>query len=207
MRHPAARILIFAKAPAAGRVKTRLIPALGPQGAAELHARLLGEVVARLSAARIAPIELWCDPDPAAVPFARLARAYGLTCHRQQGADLGERMRRAAAEALGRGAPVLLVGTDCPPLDGAYVASALAAMAGQDAVLGPAEDGGYVLLGLRRAAPELFADLPWGTEQVAAITRERMQGLGWRWAEQPALWDLDRPADLPRYAAFSPDGG
>jgi hypothetical protein len=207
VRHPDARILIFAKAPEPDRVKTRLIPALGPQGAAELHAGLLAETVARLAATRIAPIELWCTPDPQAEPFPRLAAQHGLACYRQQGADLGERMARAAADALGRGAPVVLVGTDCPLLDGDYVASAIEAMVGEDAALGPAADGGYVLLGLRRAAPELFADMPWGTDQVAARTRERMGMLGWRWAELPALWDLDRPEDLARYAVLNRVGG
>jgi glycosyltransferase A (GT-A) superfamily protein (DUF2064 family) len=102
---------------------------------------------------------------------------------------------------------VVLIGTDCPPLDGDYLARALAAMADRDAVLGPAEDGGYVLLGLWRAAPELFADMPWGTDRVAALTRQRMAALGWRWAELPMLWDLDRPEDLARYRALSRVGG
>lgn len=207
MRQPEARILIFAKAPEPGRVKTRLIPALGPRGAADLHAGLLEETVARLAAARIAPIELWCAPHPQAEPFPRLAAKHDLACYRQQGADLGERMAQAAADGLGRGAPVVLVGTDCPLLDGEYLARALAAMADCDGVLGPAEDGGYVLLGLRRAARELFADMPWGTDRVAALTRERMGMLGWRWAELPALWDLDRPEDLARYALLSRAGG
>jgi rSAM/selenodomain-associated transferase 1 len=207
VQHPEARILIFAKAPEPGRVKTRLIPALGPEGAAALHGELLSGVIARLAAARVAPIELWCSPDPNAAPFPRLAAEHRLACYRQHGPDLGERMAHAAADALGRGGPVVLIGTDCPPLDGDYLARALAAMADRDAVLGPAEDGGYVLLGLWRAAPELFADMPWGSDRVAALTRQRMAALGWRWAELPMLWDLDRPEDLARYRALSRVGG
>jgi uncharacterized protein len=211
MRFPDARILVMAKAPVPGQVKTRLISSLGPEGAAALHGRLLEDVVRRLTAARVAPLELWCAPDPAAEVFTRLAGLHGCSLHAQEGADLGERMCRAAAGGLDRARAVVLVGCDCPSLDGDYVAQALDALARHEAVLGPAEDGGYVLLGLRRAAPELFTGLPWGTERVAEITRERMRGLGWRWSEQPVLWDLDRPEDLVRYRArdgeLSPAGG
>lgn len=207
MRFPDARILVMAKAPVPGEVKTRLIPALGPEGAAALHGRLLEDIVRRLTAARVAPLELWCAPDAAAAVFGRLAAMYGCSLHAQKGRDLGERMRRAAADALTRARVVVLAGCDCPDLDAGYVEQALDALVSHDAVLGPAEDGGYVLLGLRRAAPELFAGLPWGTERVAAITRERMRGLGWRWAERPVLWDLDRPEDLARYRALRSAGG
>lgn len=203
MRFPDARILIFAKAPEPGQVKTRLIPAIGPHGAADLHAGLLADTVSRLAESPLAPVELWCAPEPVSDPFPALAAHYGLELHRQVGADLGERMGHAAAEALLRGSPVVLIGTDCPGLDGVYIERALMAIKGRDAVLGPAEDGGYVLLGLKQAAPELFHDMPWGSNQVAAVTRGRMEALGWAWAELPVLWDLDRPEDLARLGPFS----
>jgi len=195
---PDARVLIFAKAPQPGRVKTRLIPVLGAQGASDLQARLLADTLARLATAGLAPIELWCVPDPACDPFPEMAARHGLHLYRQQGVDLGERMLHAAAHALDRGSPVILLGTDCPSLDGDYLQRAFAVLDGRDAVLGPAEDGGYVMLGLRRAVPALFARVPWGTDRVAAVTRDRMATLGWDWAELPALWDLDRPEDLKR---------
>ena len=198
MHSPDARILIFAKAPVAGRVKTRLIPALGPQGAADLHKRLLLSTVARLGTARVAPIELWCAPDRRHPFFQALARDFHLELRAQRGEDLGERMLTASADGLTRGQAVVLIGSDCPDVDGEYLASALERLARPrlDAVLGPAADGGYVLLGLRRAVPELFTDMPWGGAQVAALTRQRMQRLGWRWRELPVLRDLDRPEDL-----------
>jgi len=202
MRFPDARILIFAKAPEPGRVKTRLIPILGAQGAADLHARLLTDTLARLAPARLAPVELWCAPDPGRAPFPELASRYRLGLHPQRGADLGARMLDAAADALARSGAVVLIGTDCPPLGEAYLARALASLRRADAVLGPAQDGGYVLLGLKRAAPELFSSIPWGTDRVAATTRDRMDTLGWDWAELPVLWDLDRPDDLTRLAAL-----
>jgi len=198
VHYPDARILIFAKAPKPGRVKTRLIPALGPQGAAELHARLLEDSVSRLTALRLAPAELWCTPDSNQDPFPDLAHRYRLGLFRQRGADLGQRMHHAAADALLRGDKLVLVGTDCPPLDGSYVERALQALERNDAVLGPVQDGGYVLLGLKRVAGALFRDIPWGSDRVAEITRERMAALGWEWAELPLLWDVDRPEDLIR---------
>ena len=202
MRFPDARILVFAKAPLPGEVKTRLLPELTPRQAAGLHRSLVGDTLRRLSAARLASIELWCAPHPDLPFFRAQALRFGLELFQQSNGDLGERMAQAAREGLSRCRRLVLVGTDCPALDGAYVARALTTLARRDAVLGPAEDGGYVLLGLKRAAPELFAEIPWGTREVARLTRERMAALGWRWAELPCLWDLDRPPDLARYRAL-----
>jgi rSAM/selenodomain-associated transferase 1 len=202
LRFPAARILIFAKAPEPGQVKTRLIPALGAQGAADLQARLLRDTVARLAATRLASIELWCAPGCRWEPFPELADRYGLGIHGQRGADLGETMLHAATHALRRGDKVVLVGTDCPSLDGAYLEQALMALQEHDAVIGPAEDGGYVLLGLKRTAEALFRDISWGTDRVTELTRNHMAALAWRWAELPILWDLDRPEDLERLDRF-----
>ncbi|EGV18768.1 TIGR04282 family arsenosugar biosynthesis glycosyltransferase [Thiocapsa marina] len=207
MRYPNARILIFAKAPIPGQVKTRLIPALGPTGAAQLACDLLERLVRRLSGAHLAPVELWCSPDPGHPLFRDLAESEGVALRTQQGEDLGERLSAAAEDALGRADAVLLVGADVPGLDADYCASALATLAESDAVLGPAEDGGYVLLGLKAPAPTLFEDMPWGGDRVAAITRRRMASLGLRWRELASLWDLDRPEDLLRYRRLDADRG
>ncbi len=201
-RFPRARVLVFAKAPVAGACKTRLIPALGADGAADLHRALLEDTLARLAPAGIAPIELWCAPDAGHPVFRELAARWAVSLHTQQGDDLGARLRHAATNALAQAEAVVLIGCDCPGLGSAQVTSALTALlesSPQDAVLGPADDGGYVLLGLRQAARELFADMPWGGDQVAAVTRERMAGLGWRWRELASLPDLDRPEDLIWY--------
>ncbi|MEY6432745.1 TIGR04282 family arsenosugar biosynthesis glycosyltransferase [Thioalkalicoccus limnaeus] len=194
-----ARILIFAKAPIPGQVKTRLIPAVGAAAAAALHGRMLRDLLARIGPQPPAPIELWCAPDDEHPLFVDLAAKYGLMRHRQRGRDLGERMYRAAQTSMGETRFAILIGADCPGLDRSYLQRSLIALAdGADAVLGPAEDGGYVLLGLRRLAMRLFEDMPWGTDEVAAITRTRMADLGWRWTELATLWDLDRPEDLAR---------
>jgi hypothetical protein len=202
---PHARVLLFAKAPVPGQVKTRMIPALGADGAAGLHSRLLRETVVRLSTAAVAPLELWCAPDTRHALFAELAETHGVTLHQQRGEDLGERLLAASADALSRADAVALIGSDCPDLDTAYLAQAFRALEsiGSDAVLGPAEDGGYVLLALRRSEPALFTAMPWGGDQVADITRERMAALGWRWRELPVLRDVDRPPDLLWYRALA----
>lgn len=201
MRHPAARILVFAKAPVAGAVKTRLVPALGAEGAARLHARLVRRTVAQVDACGLAPLELHVAPD-GDHPLFRSFAAAGGTVVVQHGRDLGERMHAALAAALTAAEFAILIGTDCPALDCAYLALACDALAqGRPAVLGPAEDGGYVLIGLRRAAPTLFTGVDWGGPQVLVQTRRRLAELAWEAAELPTLWDLDRPADLQRLGA------
>ncbi len=199
MRFPGARVLIFAKAPIPGQVKTRLVPRLGEEGAARLHAGLLRRIVAELGGAGLCPVQCWCAPDTRHKLFTELAARHGVSLERQSGADLGARMFHAACVALGDSDRVILVGADCPGLGVDYLGLALDGLEeGVDAVLGPAEDGGYVLLGLRRAARQLFEDMPWGTGQVLAATRHRLRELGWHWRELPALWDVDRPEDLER---------
>jgi len=197
-----ARILVFAKAPVPGSCKTRLIPALGASGAAKLAATLLQDTIERAAGAQLAPIELWCAPDATHPVFQALAARFDLRLASQRGVDLGERMQKAAASGLAQSERVLLIGTDCPGLDADYLQQALLALAEQPAVLGPADDGGYVLLGLRREAisalPALFATMAWGSDRVAAITRERLRAAGLSWTELSSLADIDRPEDLGR---------
>ncbi|MGM0412423.1 MAG: TIGR04282 family arsenosugar biosynthesis glycosyltransferase [Pseudomonadota bacterium] len=195
------RIQVFARAPVAGRTKRRLIPALGEVGAADLHATLLRRTVAAVGGVTGADRELWCHPDTGHPLLAACAAEQGLALRVQSGADLGARMAGALEAALAEGAPAaVLVGSDCPGLTAGVLSSALAALeAGADAVLGPAEDGGYYLIGLRRPAPALFQDIPWGGPEVAAATRARATEAGLRMEELPTLRDIDTPADL---AAF-----
>lgn len=203
MRYPGIRLLVFAKAPVPGQVKTRLLPVLDASEAAALHARLVEDSIRRFTAKPLCPVELHCAPDAEHSLFQALSRQHPIQCRAQQGRDLGERMGHAVAQTLAAGHWPLLVGTDCPLLDaGVLVEACEALMAGHAAVLGPAEDGGYVLLGLRRSAPELFQDMEWGTERVLTTTRQRLRHRGWDWRELPSLWDLDRPEDLLRYHAM-----
>ena len=191
------RLLVFARAPQPGRVKTRLIPALGVNGAAALYRRLLARTLD--TAVRVPGVvrELWCDGDGDAC--RELARHYGMLLRLQSGDDLGERMHRALA--AGDGAPAVLIGSDCPGYNPEYLGRAFAALSTHDLVLGPALDGGYVLIGARRSDPRLFQGIAWGGEQVLADTRKRLRELGLDWCELPVQRDLDRPEDL----AFCPE--
>ena len=202
MQYPQARLLIFTKAPVPGQVKSRLIPTLGAEGAARLQRRLTRRLVEMMAESGVCPVELWVAPDAGHPLFDDLKQRYGLPIHVQRGQDLGERMAMACAEALGRADRVVLIGSDSPPLTPPLIGRALAELQGADAVLGPAEDGGYVLLALKRAETALFERIPWGTERVAELTRERMRALDWRWQELPELWDLDRPEDLLRLREY-----
>jgi rSAM/selenodomain-associated transferase 1 len=183
--------------PVPGRVKTRLIGALGEQGAAAVHWALLRRTLESSLGLTDVERELWWDQaPPPGHPAAGLAAAYGLTERVQQGADLGERMAQALRETLAESQAAVLIGSDCPGCDTDYLRAAFAALSSADAVLGPAADGGYVLIGLRHADDRLFADLHWGSDRVLAGTRARLGGLGLRWRELPVRSDIDRPEDL-----------
>lgn len=193
--YPDGRIMVFCKAPEPGRVKTRLAASIGDSAAAIVHERLALHCLNRLARAAIAPVELWCAPGVGHDFFHRCAAEFGLALKQQTGECLGQRMEQAFLNALSQSRNAVVVGTDCPALDSAYVRAAFAALEQQDAVLGPAEDGGYVLLGLRKPQPLLFSDMPWGTSQVLAKTRSRLTG---KVKELSTLWDIDDVDDLRR---------
>jgi rSAM/selenodomain-associated transferase 1 len=189
------RILIFAKAPVAGKVKTRLIPALGAEGAAALAAEMLHRTASEASAAALGPVELCANPD-SGHPDWRGQIPPGLDLSAQGEGDLGQRMARAARRAIDDGEHVILIGTDCPDLDRARLVEAAAALEWHDAIIHPARDGGYVLLGLRRFDPSLFEGIAWSTSAVAAATIARIEALGWSLKVGATLHDMDEPADL-----------
>ena len=196
---PDARLLIFAKAPVPGRVKTRLAGQLGTRGAAALYQKLLRRTVRIAYNARLCPIELWCAPDARHGFFAACRQEYGVTLRRQCAGDLGRRMNRALNQTLAAGHPAVLIGGDCASLGETELRTAFGLLAaGHEAVLGPAANGGYVLVGLNRPGPALFRDIAWSTPTVLAATRRRLRRAGMNWAELPPGWDVDTPADLRR---------
>ncbi|MGZ5034694.1 MAG: TIGR04282 family arsenosugar biosynthesis glycosyltransferase [Usitatibacter sp.] len=197
-RPESTRIAVFAKAPVAGTVKTRLFPLLGADGAAGLHAGLVRHALSTAVQARVGAVELWCTPDERHPFFERCAREFGATLKVQRGADLGERMRRAFEAALGDGAALLLIGSDCPAITAGDLQAAARALSSNDAVIVPAEDGGYVLVGLSTALPAIFEPMAWGAAAVMGETRARLAASGARWHELATSWDVDRPEDYAR---------
>ena len=189
-------VIVLAKAPVAGYAKTRLIPALGVAGAAALAQRLLDHALAQARAARLGPVDLCCAPDRDHPAFARLATLAGVVLSCQAPGDLGQRMSQALGRALAATPRALLIGSDAPALDAAMLQRAALALDQADAVFVPAFDGGYALVGLRRPAPSLFADMAWSTAHVMADTRQRLAAAGLHHVELPSLADIDGPADL-----------
>lgn len=199
MKFPDAQIMIFAKAPIAGEVKTRLISRLGKQGAAVFYEQLASQCITSAVHAQLCPVSLWCSPLMQHVFFETLRNNLRVMLRLQRGADLGERMFNAFKITLESAPSALLIGSDCPGLTQQDLSDALTALEeGYDAVLGPAEDGGYVLIGLRRIEATLFEDITWGSTDVLDITRARLKQLHWRWHELPTRWDVDRPEDMER---------
>jgi uncharacterized protein len=195
MNDPVA-VAVLAKAPLSGFAKTRLIPALGADGAASLQARLVERAVATACAAVIGPVTLWATPDESHPLFQAIGAHLGVALARQGDGDLGARMLAAIAAA---NAPALVIGTDCPALTSEHLRAAADVLrGGDDAVVIPTEDGGYALIGMRAPARALFSDMHWSAPSVMDETRRRLRALDLTWQEPVTLWDVDLPEDLER---------
>lgn len=199
------RFIQFARAPQAGRVKTRMIPHLSAPQACELHCQLVRWTCRRLLEARLGEVELSVAGDTSDALFAQCLSFGVAHVSRQRGADLGERMYHAMQRGLQTSEKVVLVGSDCPGIDRDYLHAALEALDRVPVVFGPAADGGYVLVGATAIYHELFQGINWGTREVLAQTLSAVRRLGVGWVELPALVDIDRPADLPIWQAFQDD--
>jgi rSAM/selenodomain-associated transferase 1 len=201
-RYPAGRILVFAKAPLAGQVKTRLASGIGERAAAVLYEQLVRDTVTEAVHAKLAPVTLYAGSSHPL--FVALGDKHDIAIKIQQGADLGLRMHNAIQNELEQAEFVVLIGTDCPVMTADYLDQACRELcAGTGFVFGPAEDGGYVLIGARSAEEKLFTDMRWSTSQLMQHTRERLRLLNQRHAELETLWDLDTPEDLERWQTLS----
>lgn len=193
------RLMVFAKAPTPGRVKTRLQPPLTPTQAADLHAAFVRDVVERHQRPdRVMTVWRAGDLDHP------LWRALGVPRATQAAGDLGARMAAAFAAELGDDARVVVLGTDSPTLPPALVDAAFEALDDVPCVVGPANDGGYYLLGARGAAPPVFDGMPWGTDAVLPRTLAALTAAGVRHRLLPFWYDVDRPADLALLRAHLP---
>ena len=197
MKNPEPLIQIFCKAPVLGKVKTRLIQKLGRRGALDLYLQMFERLIAELSASGF-NTELWISPDKDHAFF----EPYAFARFQQAGPDLGGRMSTALRDGLTRHESVILVGTDLPLIDRSYIEQAVGALQTHDVVLGPAEDGGYGLVGVNAKTPDMFSDIDWGTERVLSQTCARLNRDGLDFGLLPLIWDVDRPDDLPRYQAW-----
>ena len=200
MKYPRARLLLLTKAPDPGQVKTRLIPLLGEDAAAALYAQLVHDCLGMCTAAVLSPVDIWCSPSSNHPFFQQCKVRYRATLHTQQSGDLGQRMSQAIRTTLEAADCVVVIGADCPTLGTADLVAAFDALnSGTDVVIGPAEDGGYYLIGMRHHHASLFTDIPWSTPAVLAITEERIRRQNLRLHRLPLRKDLDTAEDYAVY--------
>ena len=190
------RIVIMAKAPVAGFAKTRLIPALGAEGAAELAEKMLRHTLDTALASKLGIVEICSTPVPTDPAWQNLDLPNNIILSAQGDGDLGERMARAAARTTRGGEAVLLIGTDCPSIDVFTLHEAVQALHDYDASLLPTYDGGYALLALKRFDNRLFENMPWSTSTVALQTLQRMVQIDCEVKLLQTLHDIDEPLDL-----------
>lgn len=204
-KFPSARIAVFAREPEIGEVKTRLAAQIGAEAALRLYLAMLRRVVATVEQAALAEFHLWAASDPGHEEFTALCDVQDIRL--QQGEDLGSRMHNAAAAELAEDGVefVLIVGSDCPALTLDYLERALDALsAGVEVVLGPARDGGYVLIGLRQVSWELFSGVDWSGPGVLEQTLERVREAGLSHQLLESSWDVDDAEDLPLLEELRP---
>ncbi len=191
-------IQVFTRAPVPGYCKTRLASFYGKQRAARWARKLALSTVQTLQTSD-APLQLWCAPDSRHEFFLRLRRKFSLSLHRQHGCGLGARMAFALQQGLQCSNKVILVGTDCPTLSLSYIDQAGAALAGgAELVLGPANDGGYVLIAVSKVDRHLFNGIVWGTDKVLASTLRQARRLGLKTCLLEPLQDIDTVHDIRR---------
>ncbi|MCG8325443.1 MAG: TIGR04282 family arsenosugar biosynthesis glycosyltransferase [Thiotrichales bacterium] len=225
-------LIIFTRKPEPGRVKKRLIAALGEHASADLYQQMVETTLDMAGTLGKTDVHVCISGDSDHRFAHRIEQVYGYACHAQSGRDLGERMARAISTGLEIYRQLVLIGCDCPGLNAEIIDTAFSHLAhGCTTVLGPANDGGYYLIGFSQSEPEhspasgngktgdgdrpyarpvtellhkVFEAVPWGTSSVAEITRTRLQSLGASWEELPVLTDIDRPEDLEHYMEHLP---
>lgn len=193
------KLLIFTKSPVLGEVKTRLQPEYSQEQSLALHKKMLLNTLSLTRSLINLDSELCCSPNRTTLFFLECENRFPITLSNQEGDDLGERMAFSFSIALQTYDKVIIIGTDCPELDEKYIDKALQALDEVDAVIGPAEDGGYVLLGLKRFDIELFKNISWGSDKVLAQTKDILHDLTWTYKELGIMHDIDRASDLLRY--------
>ncbi len=199
-------LIVFAKAPIEGYVKTRLCPPLTPDEAASLHGSLVLDLLERCQTLKGCDRILAGAPTPDHPFFRAMNTRFNIPIWEQVGDDLGARMSNAFQSALG--APyqsAVIIGTDIPGITAQLISSALKSLQDHDVVLGPTEDGGYYLIGLRSPSPQLLEQIPWSTDAVFSLTQEKAKAMGLSLKTLPMLRDLDTIEDLQAFIQESKD--
>jgi uncharacterized protein len=198
-RTPACAVGVFARAPIPGQTKTRLIPSLGPEGAAALATQMLRHALRVAVQAQLGPVTLWAAGDAQHPLLLELAEEAGVVVRPQVAGDLGERMHQALVAMQCASIPhAMVIGSDVPVLQALHLQLAAAALQTNDVAVLPADDGGYVLIACRQASAAPFQEVDWGSEQVLQQTQERCLRAALSLWEGETLWDVDRPEDLAR---------
>lgn len=193
--------IIFAKYPEPGRVKTRLAAELGDAEAVRVYCACMEQVISAAARSGITEyaVAIACWPPEKLDAMAKWLGP-NMKINRQRGHDLGSRMHHAFTEGFSAGyKKIVIIGADCPAVTQELVIQALTMLEGSDAVIGPATDGGYYLIGLRQLAPGLFEGIAWSTELVCRQTLARCSNLNLTFALLPELRDIDRIDDLEHY--------
>lgn len=193
-------ILLFAKAPVKGTVNTRLIPDIGVEEATKLQYDLIHNRLSMLTKISLCTVYLMCAPTVDNECFIQCDKQYPIVLKKQLGSDLGERMLGAVKLSLEKYKYCILIGTDAPALDEVLIEKAIVTMHNTESVVFvPAEDGGYVLLGLQYAHEFLFNKIDWGSDKVMQQSRDKLVQYGISYCELPICWDVDRFEDYQRY--------
>ncbi len=204
-RYPHACIVVFARAPVRGQVKTRLAAGVGNDTALAVYRQLLERTLVMAAGSRLAPVELHVDGDPGHPFIEHVAHQSGATIVAQQGGDLGRRMYLALKGVLQQRSSALVIGSDCPVMGTSYLDRALRQLeCGTEVVVGPSEDGGYVLIGANRADERLFHNIRWSCDSVMQQTRNALHSADIEFAELETLWDIDHPEDYQRWLNLRP---
>jgi rSAM/selenodomain-associated transferase 1 len=198
-KYPDAVVLVFAKAPVAGEVNTRLIPDIGVESATDLQKELISSRLENLRSNNLCTTQLWCAPDATHEFFKKCQTQFNIELYQQSGDDLGARMSSAIEQSLKKVRRVVLIGTDAPSLTIEHIETALKQLANNDVVIGPADDGGYVLIGMSKHCDAVFQDVEWGTDEVLEVTRVKIKKNGLSCFELESCWDIDRVGDYQRY--------
>jgi len=203
-KYPDIVVLVFAKAPVAGEVNTRLIPDIGVEAATQLQAELIHSRLKNLQERNLCVTQLWCAPDQSHDFFQHCKKQYAIELFKQQGSDLGERMSSAIQQSLQTFKRVVLIGTDAPSLTVGQIEIAINKLGeANDVVIAPAEDGGYVLIGMSRHCDDVFQSVPWGSDAVLKTTREKIVRNNLTSFELETCWDIDRVEDYWRYREYA----